>query len=365
MGRSETPLLVILGALFLAMAGWLGLSAWENLTDPIRSTLAVPVTVEETVELEGVLLREEVTVATHLPCCTLFARAGERCAAGSVLGVAAVDAAALRSARLLEENRQLLTLAERGEDAGAVYADALHRGDMATAAAAVTVMAREERVALLEADTALLAFRLAGKTESLLAPVSGLFFPWVDGYEHLSPARLTELTAEGLEALLLEEPVPVTGACGRLVAGPCWYYAAKLGGEEAQRLRVGDAVLLTLAGGCPPVEAEILSVSAPAGESCAVVFRCDTMLRECAGLRFSAATAVTGRYQGLQLPAEAVRQDEAGSFVYLAAGLTAERVDVEILYETNGSLLVTGSGLHPGSEILIGGSRLYDGCLLR
>ena len=50
MGRAERPLLLILGALFLAMAGWMGLSAWETLSDPIHTTLAVPMTVEETVE---------------------------------------------------------------------------------------------------------------------------------------------------------------------------------------------------------------------------------------------------------------------------------------------------------------------------
>ena len=368
MGRSETPLLLILGALFLSMAGWLGLSAWETLNDPIRSTLAVPMTVEETIELEGILLREEITIETHQPCCTLFARTGERCAAGAVLGAAGADAEALYSARLLAENRQLLTLAREEADTmevSALYAAALGRGDMATAGAAALVLTdTPEAPALLEADTALLEFRLSGRAELLLAPESGLFFPWADGYEQLSPARLAELTPEGLAQLLDTAARPLSGVCGRIVTGQHWYFAARTPAEDARQLQKGDSVSLTLAGNGPAVPAEICSVSGAEGDVCAVVLRCATGLRESAGIRFASGTAVLRRLEGLQLPKEALRRDEAGNYVYLSTGLTAERVDVEILYENNGFLLVAGEGLHPGSEILLGGSQLYDGRLL-
>ena len=364
MSRSETPLLLILGVLFLAMAGWLGLSAWESFQDPIRSTLAVPVTVEETVALEGILLREEQTLETHLPCCTLFARSGERCAAGAVLGAAGTDAAAVNAARRLAESRQLLTRRDT-QEAAALYAAAVSRGDMAAAGAAVLVLADSpESTALLEADAALLEYRLSGRVELLLSPASGLFFPWVDGYEHLSPTRLTALTPAGLDDLLRESPAFSGGVCGRIVTGQDWYFAARTTETEARQLCPGDSLSLTLAGGYPAVWAEVCSVSPPEDGLCAVVLRCYTGLRESAGARFVSATAVTRRYQGLQLPREALRRDEAGDYVYLSTGLTAERVDVEILHENNGFLLVTGEGLHPGSEILIGGSQLYDGRLL-
>lgn len=363
MSRSETPLLLILGVLFLAMAGWLGLSAWETLNDPIRSTLAVPVAVEEAVSLEGVLLREEITVETHLPCCTLFARTGERCAAGAVLGAAGTDAAAVRWARQLEEGRQLLT--QSREEAMGLYATALSRGDMAAAGAAALVLAGDDEAAtLLEADTALLEYRLSGRMELLLAAESGLFFPWADGYEQLSPALLGALTPTRLAEMMDTPPAPGSGVCGRIVTGSDWYFAAFITEEEARQLQPGDEVTLQLAGGYPAFPAEVCSVSEPEGIRCAVALRCTTGLRESSGARFAAATAVVRRIEGLQLPKEALRRDEAGDFVYLSTGITAERVDVEILYENNGFLLVAGDGLHPGSEILIGGSQLYDGRLL-
>ena len=112
-------------------------------------------------------------------------------------------------------------------------------------------------------------------------------------------------------------------------------------------------------------EALICSVSPPEEELCAVVLRCSTGLLDTLSLRFARGYAVTGRRQGLQLPADAIRQDESGHFVYLAAGLMAERVDINILYEENGFVLAEGDGLHAGSEILIGGSRLYHGRLLK
>lgn len=361
MSRSETPLLVILGVLFLAMSGWLGLSAWENYADPIRSTLAVPVTVEETAALEGILIREERGLETHLPCCTLLAHSGERCAAGAVLGAAGADAAVVRSARQLLETQPLLTSAAPET----VYATALSRGDMAAAGAAVLAMADvPAAAALLDADTTLLSYRLSGRMELLTAPESGLFFPWADGYEHISPEGLKGLTPTGLDVLLQEPPASVSGLYGRLVTGQHWYFAAFTPAEGAEKLQPGTAVVLELAGGFPAVEAEICSVSVPETDRCAVVFRCDTALRESAGLRFVTGQAVTRRIRGLQLPAEALRRDDAGAYVYLAAGLRAERIQVEILWENNGSVLVVGEGLHPGSEILIGGSQLYDGRLL-
>lgn len=364
MGRSERPLLLILGALFLAMAGWMGLSAWETLSDPIHTTLAVPMTVEETVELQGIVLREESIIETRLPCCTLFAHAGERYAAGAVLGAAGVDAAALRAARQLQESRQLLSLSETGE-AEAVYAAAIARGDMATAGAALATLAHDPAAeTMLEADSALLEYRLAGRTELLRAEKSGIFFPWVDGYEHLSPACLTDLSPEVLTALLAETPQPVSGACGRMVTGNYWYYAAWAPAEETAALTEGTEVFLSPAGGSLPVWATVCSVSEPEDGRRAIVLRCSASLAEIAGCRFLTATVVKERFQGLQLPAGALHRDERGTFVYLSAGLTARRVDVELLYDNNGSVLVTGDGLYPGSEILLGGSQLYDGRLL-
>lgn len=360
MNRSETPLLLILGSLFLAMAGWLGFAAWESVSDPIRSTLAVPVTVEETAALEGILLREELGLETGLPCRVLTAPGGERCAAGAILGAAGTDAAAVRAARAL------LELPRRDSEAEGLYAAAVSRGDMAAAGAAALVLThRGDAGAVLAADEALLTYRLSGRVEWLTAPVSGLFFPWSDGYEHLSPALLTGLSTPGLEELLRSEPAAVPGRYGRLVTGQSWYFAARTTEAEAQELAGGRTVTLRLAEGFPAVEAEILSVSPPEEGRCAVVLRCSDALRQSAGLRFVSGQAVTRRVEGLQLPAGAIRRDASGPYVYMAAGLRAERVDVEILYENNGSVLVTGDGLRPGSEILIGGSRLYDGCLLR
>ena len=365
MGRSERPLLLILGALFLAMAGWLGLSAWETLSDPIHTTLAVPITVEETVELQGIVLREELVLETRLPCCTLFAHAGERYAAGAVLGAAGVDAASIRAARQLQDSHRLITLSETAaeEDAAAIYTAAVARGDTATAGAALSTLAcQTAEHTMLKADTALLEYRLAGRVEWLSAEQSGIFFPWVDGYEHLSPGLLNNLTPQALTALLAEEPKAVSGACGRLVTGNSWYYAAWA--PETPALTPGTAVSLSLGGAGPPVQAAVCSVSDAANGLCAVVLRCSTGMQNFAGLRFATGTVVRERIQGLQLPAAAIRRDEAGTFVYLSAGLTAQRVDVEILYDNNGSVLVAGDGLHAGSEILIGGSQLYDGRLL-
>lgn len=367
MERRETPLLVILGVLFLAMAGWLGLAAWQSFSDPIHTTLAVPVTVEETVSLEGIVLREERVLSSALPCRVLFARTGERVASGALLAAGCSDGAEVSALRQLWESQRLLALTreETGETAAGYYTAAVSRRDMAAAGAGALAMGTESGAvgtAVLAADAALLEYRLSGGVEWLYAPESGLFFPAADGYEHLSPQLLAQLTGDKLEELLTQPPQPVAGAWGRLITGNSWYCAAFISPEEAAALVPGTTPELELPGG--GVEVEIFSLTPDGEERWVLVLRCATAMGAMAPQRFVTGELVTRRLRGLQLPETALRRDERGDYVYLAAGLMAQRVDVSILREENGFVLVEGDGLHAGSEILIGGSRLYDGCLL-
>lgn len=368
MRRTETPLLVITGVLFLAMLGWLGLSVWQTLSDPIRSTLAVPVTMEESVALEGLILREETVLQTDRAYYTLTAPEGRRTAAGAALGYACDGAAELRRARLLTaaENAGAgdSTLAESVQR----FSAALARRDLAAAGAENLVLTELAGLPggslLLSADTALLEYRLSGRAEELQAPVSGLFSARLDGYERLSPAMLAGLTVSDLADLLAEPSLAPTGAYGRIVTGRDWYFAAWAEETDGAALRAGETVTLSLDRLGLDMDAVICSVSNPEDGRCAVVLRASTALRETLSTRFVRGRAVTNRLEGLQLPREAVRHDEAGDFVFRAAGLMAERVAVTVLYEKDGLVLISGDGLRAGNEILLGGSDLYDGRLL-
>ena len=82
-----------------------------------------------------------------------------------------------------------------------------------------------------------------------------------------------------------------------------------------------------------------------------------------------AAALVLGNYEGLRIPANALRLDESGqSGVYCMVGFTAEFKPADVVYQGDGYTLVQahaeatgGNILRSGDEVIITASELYDG----
>ncbi|MBR6113905.1 MAG: hypothetical protein IKQ10_01860, partial [Oscillospiraceae bacterium] len=204
------------------------------------------------------------------------------------------------------------------------------------------------------------ALEAVGASEAVLtAPASGFFLRATDGWEGLSPADAGTLTVEAIETVLRRGAEP-TSAPGKLVTGSLWLFAAPVGAGEAARFSPGETVALTLCG--ERVEAEVRRIIR-GGAGGAVVFACRTGLDAVLSVREAAAEALLSETEGLALPAEAIREDGGGTFVFRVAGPYARRETVTVLSVRDGEALVVSDALREGSLVLLGGE-YADGMLI-
>ena len=110
---------------------------------------------------------------------------------------------------------------------------------------------------------------------------------------------------------------------------------------------------LVLPGDGLSCRAEVLSVRPGSGGLARVTFACSEHLPEIASLRRAELTAVFDRWEGLRLPAAAVREEDGERFVLRIAGPLTVRTPVTVLAAENGGVLVDSHGLFPGAEVLL------------
>lgn len=394
MKRANASLLLIIAVLFLALAGYLGVYAWQALSRPEGTALCLRGEEEYSISLTGMILREEQVLSGGSDWIRITAREGRRVGAGDELGISCASQEDLQRALRLQQLQQELSLvravldeadirrdpADPARDAGQAAMDlaaCLARGEfgsLRTGALALRTLALEAgpeaaqaELAALEAELADLQAAGPGSAQALTAPASGLFSSVLDGRESLSPAQLEGLTLDVLEDWLETPATRPAGACGRLVTGSTWYLAARAAGPEAQALEQGDTVILDLEELCGVRLPAAVYRTAPGdgAEETVLVLSCSQGMRETLNLRvLEQVQAVTRTIQGLRLPEEAVREEAEGLCVYRLSGLMAQRVPVTVLWQGGGTVLVDGDGLEEGAEILLGGRNLYDGKIL-
>lgn len=176
---------------------------------------------------------------------------------------------------------------------------------------------------------------------------AGVWFAESDGYEHLSPAMLSEPRSV-LEAGAGEH----TG--GRLVTENVWYFVA----ECKTELVCGEKYAILFTGAPYPVTATLCRSD---GEY--AVFRLSDGGDFFLSLRRCEAELETRRLSGTELPAEAIRTDgDGGSFVYIVSSLVVKRAEVDILY-TDGTIALV-SGIHAGETVAVSGRELREGMVI-
>ncbi len=393
MKRANTSLLLIIAVLFLALAGYLGVYAWQALAQPDGTALCLRGEEEFSISLTGIILREEQVLVSQGSWVSITAREGRRVGAGDELGISCSSQGDLQRAlrlRQLQRELELVQAVLDGPDSGLdpmsaardagqaaqELAACLARGEFGSLRAGALALrtltlesgpeaARAEETALRE-ELAMLEADGPGSAQVLTAPASGLFSSVLDGREDLSPALLEGLTLDVLDTWLAVPAARPQGACGRLVTGNVWYFAARASQPDAQALEPGDTVTLDLNSLCGVrLPAAVYRTGAGNGEETLLVFSCSQGMRETLNLRFlDQVQAVTRTIQGLRLPEEAVREEAEGLCVYRLSGLMAQRVPVTVLWQGDGTVLVDGEGLEEGAEVLLGGRNLYDGKIL-
>lgn len=403
-----------------ALTIYLGVYVFQAFYDPYATTLVYAYTAHDSVELDGILVREEQALPSQAGILEITRAEGERVGVGQevarfyrdtqaqadqaqlqaldleieLLQYAAVQSGDLESAARLDESILQSIVDLRASTALGDYTQledqilklksgVLKRGY--TYGEGLTAQQLSEQLSALTSQRAALSQQSAAATTRVTAPQSGVFSTLVDGFESvLTPDSVLQLTPSSLDTLLDTPSVQDTSAAGKLITSQRWWYAANLPIEEAERLRQGDTVTLRFTGDfAQDVAMQVDQVGPTEGQQTLVVFSTDRYLSQTTLLRRQTAELIFESWSGLRIPKsalhlveETVEDQETGEpsvvtrlGVYaLVAGRT-EFKEVEVITEGADYYVVHPLGssrklLRVGDEIITEAVGLQDGLLL-
>lgn len=388
-----------MAALFMAVAAYFAIQAFQYLDDPLVITLAYSYEAETAEDVTGYVVRRERVLEDDSGGLLRIQRAeGERVAAGGTVASVYADQASLDrqteidylESRLeqLQYAQDLASAAETTRKLDAqitqnlleyrrfVTADRLYDAEGTALELRALVLKRDysdtgsEDINLqlqnLGAQLLSLRSQSEGTVRRITAPEAGLYSAEVDGFETvLTPEVLEELTPSRLSSLTAD--TATVSQVGKLVLGDEWYYAAVLSAEDALALQAQQAelrrtqgvqggqqtLLLRFSKGVDrdlPVTLE--SIGVRENGRVVAVFRGNAYLRELTLLRQQRAQIITGTITGVRVPKESLRaeraaQDETGASiggnvtgVYCMVGRKARFKPVEVVYSTDSFVLV-------------------------
>ena len=410
---------LLLAALTLGLLAYFGVQGARYFTDPLSTTAAYAYQVEDSVNVSGWMVREELVLPGEgTGLLQLLREEGERLSAGGAVATVYADQASLDrqqeiaalTARI--EQLQFAQEAALGVEVTqkldlqisqsilsyrtALAADQLREAEKQGGALRTQVMKRDfsvsgagdlgTRLQELQAQRKTLQSQAAGSVRRITAPKAGLYSAVVDGYETvLTPAGLKELTPSALAAV--EPAAGAVSNVGKLVLGESWYYAAPMTAAQAEELKEAGGLKLRFAKGGERDLPVTLAFTGPEENGKVVaVFRGNTYLPEMTVVRQQSAQILTGAAEGIRVPREALRivtetvEDKDGNQeevrrtgVYCVIGREAVFKPVKSVYSTEHFVLVQADvtadqealRLRPGDEVIVRASGLYDGKVVR
>ena len=427
MKQDKSVITTVMIALAVALAIYFGFYIFDTLHAPYDTTVAYDFTMWDSVEEQGVVVRDEEILPGREGIVDVIQAEGERVAAGQTVALVYKDSQAQADQAVLEDLKldiKLLNYAMRRNDTTETAArldedilqsivslrgssarhefsnledqimqlksGVLKRGSAYGGGAASAAL--EDRLQQLKVQFGELSKRTAAATTLVKADHSGTYSAQVDGLETtLTPAAVKAMTPEELADFLdhpkqrqKAEPTELPPV-GKLISSARWYFAVVLDGESAGRLKQGQDVTVRFAGDfAQDVPMRVESISTGQEEDCAVVLSSDRFLASTTMLRDQSVELIFRRYSGLRLPlgtvhqvTETVTDKQSGeeqevtrTGVYaLIAGRT-EFKEVEVLVETEDFCVVKPLGqgreqLQAGDEVVTRAKHLEDGMVLR
>lgn len=383
MKRSDFFIRLTTAVLFLAVASYVGVLIYNALTTTFVTMEATRYVIEETIPFQGILVREEVVLSEAGAASLPIVREGERVSVGQAIAVELLNAEAREIASEIRQlNMRIAQLEALGGDIDAAgfisvrnLSKAVQSGDLSrldelalsieTHVFTGGTLAPRDELPELRARLDALERRSEGM-RTVHATRSGTFSQTIDGFEHISPQYLNDITPSELEELF-SIPTVTTGA-GKLVTHHKWYFAGVLDTADAARISPGRLMTVHFSGVFhAEFDMRVEYVGRRENDQSVVVFSSVVGIHDVAALRSLRADLVFGMMSGIRVPKEAIHLDDNGvTHVFLQSGARAERVNVEILHVAGDGYLVrdgaeTGSPLRVGATIIVRANNLYHG----
>lgn len=402
--RKTSPLMKMLPiAVLAAVLFYFAVQLYNYLSDPVSTTLVTEGQAEDTIALNGWLLRDEEVLPAQSGTLSRERQEGDRVGVGQVLATVYADDGALQTVSQIEtlelQLQQLqFALTSYLDPDAALKLDTSITGDILTLRQTLTggdytaadsdiaqlkaaVLKRdhpytsqeeiETEIKAVEGQISSLKASLSGAA-TVTAKAAGTYSAVCDGYETvLTTAFLEDVTPGKLARL---QPAGTESSMGKLIYGDTWYYVVSLPEEQAAQLKALGTVTLRFAKGFDQnLRMQVANVSAAENGQAAVTLSCRKYLAQTTLLRHQAADVIVRTYEGLRVPSNALRVSEEGvTGVYCLDGVTAAFRPVTVLYQGQGYALVRPADgaadtrtLRAGDEVIASAGALHDGKVIQ
>ncbi|MBE6915148.1 MAG: hypothetical protein E7471_00750 [Ruminococcaceae bacterium] len=402
--KQNHPLMRIVSVFFAVfIVAYIGMQIWRHFYHPVETVTAVHGEVEESLILDGTIVREEhILSAGGTGALEISAAEGERVGRGDLVASIYADDEAIQVNRNVAELdariKKLQSVASQGtalvdietvdqaivETMGSLlsYAeqDRVEHGTGAAESLKTRILSREyihrdktdvqETIKRLQGERAELAKKIETARKRISADTAGFFSRVVDGYESvLMRSQLESMTPESYREI--DETVTVTpqddNIIGKIVTDYVWSYVAVVSKEEAEMFRVGRKVTLKFEDiSYPTVPGTIMQITPDADGNALVVIDCSVHIADFTLPRKLRAEVVLRTYSGLKIPREALRvNDEEQTGVYCQIDAQVKFKPVETIYETDSYYLVAydsanTKGLLLYDEVVVSAKGLED-----
>ena len=396
MKRTDRLTILIAVLLFLAFAAYLGSYAVRSLRGGIVTADAISADFDRTGVANGIVVRDELVLTSTESYVDVNFADGEKIAAGSVIATAVSSDQGLERANrihTLELEISRVRSALRGLDsadsltsretaltnASRDLAAAVVRHDVSTLDSAAlnldslllgvdNELVSQERLEALERELQSLRTSSTEDAVTITAIAAGTYSSVVDGYENVRYTDVESIMPGDLEELIRSGKQSFDGAFGKLVLSHQWYYAAVMSTVDAANLTVGRTAKLNFGRYyASDVSARVMSISPSENGNVVVVFRCDSALSDTMGMRAVTASVIFGSYDGIRIPAQAIRteEDSETTYVWCVTAMQLEKKSVQIIYADHDFVIVaresTAKALREGNTVVVSGNDLYVG----
>lgn len=360
---------IITAVLGILLVAYVGVQAYKSFYNPVRTVSAVYAEVDDVIEIDGVVVRDEYVFNKNYGSGVLEINMyeGERTGNGNVVAVVYSDeASAEKSRRAAEISEQIDRMTALYSQSAENYDISIANDRISEAATALLTQRQEGAAGNIKAATSELEMRvlereyiyrdkseLLGVIEELRAeksklgssssikkriysPGAGYFSQYTDGYESsLTVPLALSGTAEEIREKSESFAQGDSAAVGKLVSTNKWYIVSEIPEKEMKRVSAGSTMKLKFRDkALPSVEAKIVRLDEPKDGKALVVLCCDTHISEFTKVRRLSAEVVVKTYKGLKVPREALRVNEEGvNGVYCLIDSQVKFKPVSIIFE--------------------------------
>ena len=403
------PALIIIVFLSILLGSYVVVRFLGMMSQTIESVTVNRMTAYESISGTGWLIREETIVRnTQSENVKHLISNGDKVGVGTVLAQVYSSESAMDSAKQLDALDNEIVLMQTALQSAGNYSDAakvdqlisnqldalashvengictqldeysqeLRQLSLRRNASVLNADNLDSKIESLRSQRNTLALRIERQVSEIRSGASGYFTEVVDGYENiLSYNKISEMTAEEFETLIIEEPREPQNAFGKIVKGFQWHFAMTVSSEEAQQLNVGKTVTLRFNQIAQDITSEVVSINTGENSDLSlVIFKSSHIANDVLVNRRLGAEIILKSHTGLKVPTNAVHlvTNSDGSKqlgVYILTGSTSRFKEINPIYQGENYYIVvqenSDKALVAGDNVIVRGLNLADGKALK